>query len=87
MFSDLSPSFGTEEHKADSAVLLSNGGSKNESRSTHLLCVTRPRFQGASVLSGEAKYKQVQCHVIFAATGSELPGTGKEQSEHLRWAP
>lgn len=78
MFSDLSPSFGAQ---ADSAVPLLNGSSKNESRSTHLLCLTMPSCQNASILSAEAKDKQVLGSVIFAATGSKMPGTGTEQNQ------
>lgn len=77
MFSDLSPSFGAQ---ADSAMPLPNGSSKSESRSTYLLCLTMPSCQKASILSAEAKDKQVLGSVIFAATGSKMPGTGTEQN-------
>lgn len=40
-----------------------------------------PNCQKASILSAEAKDKQVLGGVIFAATGCKLPGTGTEQNQ------
>lgn len=40
-----------------------------------------PSCEKASILSAEAKDKQGLGGVIFAATGSKLPGTGTEQNQ------